>query len=291
MQTRLRRPVPIVLAVAGALVLGGACGDGSKSPREILAAASSETLDAKSSRVSFTAEMAGVAGVEGPLRFGGEGAVDFDGRRATLSIELPAVGGMQFGRMEAVLIDTVMYQRFPEQIARELGGKPWIKIDLDDVGKLIGVDLGALTQSQSADPTQALTFLEGASDDVTVVGKEQVRDVPTTHYKASLDLAKAAEHARSDRERKALRQAAELYQGGPIPAEVWIDEEGRLRRLAYTMDMSKLKLPAEIAANVPKGSMSFNMELFDFGVEVNAEPPPADQTIDFAELQRRSGGG
>ncbi|MDP9387886.1 MAG: hypothetical protein M3Q48_08135, partial [Actinomycetota bacterium] len=218
----------------------------------------------------------------------GEGAMDYSKGVGTFSMTLPPIGGVELGRIDAVLIGTVMYQRFPPELAKELGGKPWIKIDLAEIGKLVGVDIGALAQSQSSDPTQAMALLRGASSDVTVVGTENLRGEDTTHYKATLDPRKAAAAA-PEQQRKALEQVAEMYQGITIPADVWIDGANRLRKMNYVVDLSKLKLPPEAATSLPDGTMNLTMELFEFGVPVTADPPPADQVLDLIELIERAG--
>jgi hypothetical protein len=49
------------------------------------------------------------------------------------------------------------------------------------------------------------------------------------------------------------------------------------------MDLSKAKVPgAEGAAAT--GMAKFSMEFFDFGEDVKVAIPPADETIDLAEL-------
>jgi hypothetical protein len=58
----------------------------------------------------------------------------------------------------------------------------------------------------------------------------------------------------------------------PRPADVWIDQQGRLRRMHYAVTM---KVPGE-GASVPM-TVETTLELYDFGVEVHVAPPPANQ--------------
>jgi hypothetical protein len=58
--------------------------------------------------------------------------------------------------------------------------------------------------------------------------------------------------------------------------DVWVDGDGRLRRLEYEMELSDVD-GARVAVGV-------TMELYDFGVEVDVVAPPADETTDLFEL-------
>nr|MDP9388378.1 hypothetical protein [Actinomycetota bacterium] len=111
---RSRAAVRVLLTVAAATTLvAGACGGGGPSPQEIVLAASSETVEAKSSRVAFSMRMTGVEGIEtGEITVDGEGAMDYSKGVGTFSMTLPPIGGVELGRIDAVLIGTVMYQRF-----------------------------------------------------------------------------------------------------------------------------------------------------------------------------------
>ena len=55
---------------------------------------------------------------------------------------------------------------------------------------------------------------------------------------------------------------------------MWVDDKGRVRKLHY---------------DVPGDAGSVTMELYDFGVAVDATPPPADQVADLGALLGRSG--
>ena len=256
------------LVVALAVVVP-ACGGDDASPVEIVRAAATKTSDT-SSRFSMNVEVPGPQG--GTVT--GEGVLDYEDRRGTLSIQIPGMG-----TIDAVMDGLVMYLRFPEQVRAEIpGGKQWIRLDLATLGEKSGVDLSALLQAQQSDPTQTLQYLRGASDDVREVGEEEVRGEPTTHYKATVDLKAAAEQLEGDA-RAAYEQAIARIGTTTLPLDVWIDDDGRARRMEFVQDMSAL-----LAGSGASGEMRFRMELFDFGVEVDAEPPPADQVTDLGAL-------
>jgi hypothetical protein len=119
-----------------------------------------------------------------------------------------------------------------------------------------------------------LRFLAGVNGKVDTVGKETVRGAGTTHYRTTLDLAKAAKAAGSDG--AGLTQLTQQLGTSSLPTDVWVDVDGRLRRLRYAVDV-KGGAPAATRIEV-------SMELFDFGTAVTVTPPPADQVADAGGL-------
>jgi hypothetical protein len=140
-----------------------------------------------------------------------------------------------------------------------------------------GVDLSQLSGQQN-DPTQVLAFLKGAADDVEAVGTENVRGTETTHYRATVDLRKAIEGADGITDPETFERFLEQIDDETVDVDVWIDDDGRARRMEYGMAMQ-----------LPQGAVEIEsaMDWFDFGTEVDVEPPPADQVTDISDL----GGG
>jgi hypothetical protein len=123
------------------------------------------------------------------------------------------------------------------------------------------------------DPLWPLDALFGARDAVEV-GTEVVRGVAATRYHARVDLAQA----------DAALPAGITVPAGPyraltqIPAEVWLDSAGRSRRIAL------LPEPASGDGQAPIWSV---LELWDFGVPANIEPPGPDDIASPREAYRR----
>jgi hypothetical protein len=63
---------------------------------------------------------------------------------------------------------------------------------------------------------------------------------------------------------------------GSIPAEAWIDAQGRVRRLVVSMSLG-----AQLGAPM---TMTMTEDLYDFGVEANITPPSDDMVVDYSEL-------
>ncbi len=202
-------------------------------------------------------------------------------------MDLSNLGVPGAGTSTVVLADTVFYIELPPAVASELGGKSWIKIDLVELGKTQGIDLNQLNSLQGNDPAAALDFLRGASEDTRKVGEEKVRGADTTHYAATLDLDKAAQSLAPDLRDDFERATAQLGTK-QMPVDVWIDDDGRLRKMTYALDTSKLQGAASGGAT---GKVTTTVELFDFGVEVDVQEPPAEQVTDLSQLLSGLGGG
>jgi hypothetical protein len=267
----------VLLAACGTAGKGGSPGSeaGRRSPMEALTLASAKTSDAKTAKLAFTVITSGTSGQAATVS--GAGVADF----AAKKIQMTTNAGAQ--QVEVVMDGTTTYLRVPGE--QPVPGKSWLKLDLAALSKVSGKDLGNLTQGAGNDPSQALALLKGASTDVREVGTEQVRGTDTTHYKATIDLRKAAEQ-QSPEARQQLERLLEQAQVQSLPADVWVDDQGRLRKMQYTLEMRP-------KATAQQGSVTVNttMELFDFGTTAKVETPPAGQVADFAEILKQGKGG
>ncbi len=283
--------------MAGVLVFAGACGSdssddgatgkGKQTPIEAVLASSTKTTEAKSSKVAFTVVTQGAQGAPGgSITITGEGAFDYVARQGAFTMNIPAVGGMQIGQLEAVSAGSTTYLKYPPQLAAVMGGKPWVKIDPNQLGQGAGLDFG----SSAGDPSQSLQMLKGAGDDMVEVGKEEVRGEAVTHYRGTIDMNKAATAAPPEQQ-QTYQKLAQMY-GQPVPMDVWIDGEGRLRKTSSVLDLAKFSLPPQATAGgKPTGITSSTIELFDFGTAVSVTVPPADQMSDLSQLLAAAGGG
>lgn len=270
----MRRLLVVLLAPLALLLLGPACGGSDEDPAAALASASTKTIDAKSSKVSLVID----ATPEGadPTKITADGAFDYGARRGTMTMDAGAMGmpGLS-GNIELILLGDLIYMKFPAGL---LPGKPWLKLDLNTLGKQSGIDLAGLQELGSNDPSSFLRFLEGAGDDAKKVGEEKVRGVDTTRYRATFDLNKAKADAPADL-KDDIDKMIEQIGKSTIPADVWVDDDGLTRRMKYSID----------AVGEQKVATTITQELFDFGVKVDATAPPDDQVSDFAQLLQQAG--
>ncbi|MCU1376165.1 MAG: hypothetical protein JWO68_3451 [Actinomycetia bacterium] len=268
--------VVLVAVVLAGLVGLASCGD-KASGQEIVVKSSAATVDAGTAKVHEVISIKGGATALPEATV--SGAVDFAAKRGALTTK---VAGQ---RVDLVIDGTTLYERIP--ILADQLGTPWLKINLDDIGELAGVQgLGNLAQSSSSDPSSTLAYLRGAGQ-VAEVGHEKVRGEDTTHYHAVVDLERAASASPAD-QAKTLRQLAKVMGARRQPVDVWIDGDGLVRRMTETVDYRKATFP-----NVPKEqlptSMSMLVEYFDFGTEVSVDVPKASEVTDIKDLLGRAG--
>lgn len=121
------------------------------------------------------------------------------------------------------------------------------------------------------DPLWPLDALFGAGDDAAEAEPEVVRGVPTRHYRLTIDLARA----------DAALPAGISVPAGPYrslrarPAEMWLDADGRARRIAVITDPAA---PGEAVWSV--------LELWDFGVAADISPPAPGELLTPAQAYR-----
>lgn len=275
-----------ILAVLAVLAVGllPACAQQQESGQLRVANAAEKTQDAGSAKMAMEMKTTGGAqdismSSEGAFEFGAEG-------RGSMVMDLGEMGAQAgMGKMEMIMDGTTVYMKMPN--AAKMGiPTNWVKMDAEQMNG--GQGLGQLSGLNNNDPSQTMEMLRGVSDDVEEVGTEDIRGTSTTHYEATLDLEKALADAPAET-KKAMKQQLETMGTPTLPVDVWVDEEGLLRRMEVTVDLSKADTGGAPAGAAPT-SMFMRMDFYDFGTEVNAEPPPANDVTDFAKLQGGAGG-
>lgn len=184
----------------------------------------------------------------------------------TARAEIALGEGAPGGTVSIVRTEAGVYARLPAGLPTVAAGKPWVSVDAATLAGLTQMALGDLGAQITGAPLDALTYLRAVSGDVQVVGPDTTRGEPTTRYRGTIDPGKVADQLPAALQPKAGTAAAEL--GRPLPTELWIDGQGRLRKLVVTAD------PAAAAT----------VELWDFGVPVDVVAPPADQVADIGGL-------
>jgi hypothetical protein len=154
--------------------------------------------------------------------------------------------------------------------------KPWVKFELPkELAGFggVGPGFGPGPGEGGGDPTEALQYLQAAASKVNVVGREQVRGAPTTRYAVTFDAAKQAAQLPAE--------LSGVYEESGFafakPADVWIDQQGRLRKIHYTVTMKAPDLGTGAEQTATRVTVESTLELYDFGVEVHVTPPPASQ--------------
>ena len=175
-----------------------------------------------------------------------------------------------------------LYLRLPQDVVGPglPNGKPWFGLDLDRSLRQAG--LGSLDFTQQQDPAQTLQYLRAASSGVKESGSATVRGVETTRYVGRLDFRKGLDAgldklpaAERQRARQGMQRMLGRLGAKGVPFEVFVDDDGLLRRLTMDMSMEGMGQPF---------STKLSMDYFDFGVDVDVEAPPARDVTDATRL-------
>ena len=285
-QARLRR----VPATVGLLLVLGACGGvsssgGTESAQHVIAAAVDASEDAGSTRFEFNVDMH-----VGGQTVGAHGAGVFDqsGKEGSFTFDIGALAGLGNGLgFEMRVVDGVAHMDFGSLFALAAGtngvhlpdGVRWLRIDPAALGispQDVADNFGA--GSSSADPHALLESLRGVSTDIEELGTDVIDGRKVTGYRAQVDVSKALARL-PEQYRDRLAGKLDGF-GRTIPVEVWIDEAGLPRRVRETLDLT---VGGEHASAVVR------MDFVDYGVTVSVQPPPAAETLDFADFLRRVG--
>ena len=262
---RLALLAALSLAAAGC----GSDGGGNGASGDPIAKAAAKTARAGSVKADFV-----IAGSS--LNGTGSGVFDND-KQGTGKLTLAVRTQGQSVTVDTIVVGPVLYMR--SDVFRQAGlpaGKEWVRLDLAKLALQQGVDLGSLTSSNPS-PSGALAYLRGSGGQVEKVGGEKVRGVDTTHYKATIDLERAASRS-TGRARESIRRVIRVSGVKRIPVEAWIDADGYVRKLTYTEHPSRTQ------------SSKITMELHDFGPHVSIASPPSETVIDFQDLLQPQGG-
>ena len=119
------------------------------------------------------------------------------------------------------------------------------------------------------------------STKVDKVGTDQVRGTPTTHYRATVDFAKAA--AKGGVSPTQVKAFETSVGSTTFPVDLWIDGQGAARRIQFRFPLPRLS--SGTASSAPAGTVTATEELYDFGTPVAVQAPPANQVADIAQLR------
>jgi LppX_LprAFG lipoprotein len=261
----MRRLAFLLVLPVLAFVAAG-CGSGGALALDPVASAATKTQQAGTYAFDFTigGRAAGTA-----FDLSGSGRVDGAAGAAEMTMDfgtlLPAtLTGGAGTTAEVRLVDKVAYVNLPFLASKLPAGKSWLKLDLSSASS-VGVD--------QADPQQYLQQLL-ASKDTQQVGTDTIDGEQMTHYRTTLDPAAQLSSVPADM-RARVRRALESLGTTHIPADVWVDARGLLRRETVTFAFGQAFAGA-------KATVTLN--LHDFGTPVSVAAPPAADVFDATSL-------
>jgi hypothetical protein len=289
--TRSTRHALVIGSLLAGLILAGCATPETidrTTPEDSLArvqGAAAKVTEARSARISMTMTTTFAGEQVAASTMTTQGVYDYAAHKGQLDTTIKTAGVPFRMTQRMLVIGSTTYLNLPDMPQGqeepppgvppipEEHHKPWMKLELpkEFVGhNPFSPGFGPVPDDSGGDPTQVLSYLKSATSKVERVGSEQVRGTPTTRYAATFDAAKLT--AQAPEEFQSF--ADEMGLSFPKPVDVWIDEQGRLRKIHYAMTM---KVPKEMGAPASTMTNELTMELYDFGVPVDVRPPPADQ--------------
>jgi hypothetical protein len=281
MRARLPRSFAASLAasvLAFGLAACGSSGTGSSSVAVVgpLADAAAVTSQAGGAHMSLSASIQAGA-LPSPVTMSGGGYFNYASHEGKLAITLAGLPANEVtgssASIEEILDRNDIYVGSSLFAGKLPGGARWMKLDIARFGQAAGIDPSQLLGGQS-NPAQLLEYLKASGGAVQIAGHEAVRGVPTTHYRGTVDLAKAAaavSHGASSSARAALEKSIAKLGVGSVPVDVWVDSHRLVRRIA-------------LAFSAPAGGQQLGLhmtiELFDFGATPAVTAPAASETFD-----------
>ncbi|WP_112465565.1 hypothetical protein [Streptomyces triticisoli] len=234
-------------------------------------------LEAGSARTRTSMEMA-AGGTRVTIR--GEGAYDFRGQRGRLTLVLPQdpTGAAEHVPITELLAPGALFMK---NRGAGVPADKWVRIDTATL-----VD-GNLVTGGATDPYTAAEVLRGTRT-AAFVGRTEVAGVAVRHYRGTADLALAAKSASAaggTAVQATLRAAAKGFATATVPFDVYLDDQGRVRkirqRFAFVNGQRSSRTVAVHSTTV----------LYAFGTPVTVTLPRAQDiyTGRIAEKQTQNG--
>jgi hypothetical protein len=239
-----------------------------------VAAAYQKTIVAGSAHIATTTAV-GLANMTAPIN--ASGTIGFADNAADLTETLPGGGG---ATAQTRFVGGILYEKPPGWMVAKLSkGKPWLSVNLAQLSEQGDGSLNQLLTDAPSDPSTVLGYLRGAGADVRGLGSDTIDGSPTTHYSVTINLDQAAQGQNQDT-RQGIKTLEQEIGSNKLPAQVWIDQAGRVRRIAVRETLTG---SAPTTTTQRGGAISFacTATFSDYGVPVHITAPPPDQTTDL----------
>lgn len=177
--------------------------------------------------------------------------------------------GLGAVRFDAVLVRErgryMMYLRSSALRSHLPRGKSWLGIDLSKQALKSGVSFSSLVNvSQTFAPLQAGLV------STRRVGRAAVGGAPATHYRAVVDLARAARALPAYGKQVAAVQRSTGLRLRRVPYDVWIAGDGRIHRVRFSM---------QLVARGVRGRIGQTLTYLSFDQPVRIAAPPRSRVF------------
>ena len=252
---------------------------GGSSLAEILSGSISDDAWAVSARFEGGIEITGnVEGESIEMEMGIAGAFDTATKSMEMSVDMSSIGellGIKMSEADMEMFGTLFAE--PMQM-RSIGDTAWIKWSLLDMltgseGKWLEMEVDdADFTSGGTSPADLVDILNSLAGEITIIGTDTIAGVPTTHYSITADFNSLSDMMGTDT--ADFAEYAELLEN--VPVEIWVDAEGRLRRLEMSLEPDTFTL---LLGPTDSFGMSIWYEINAYGDDVVIVGPPAEDVI------------
>lgn len=228
-------------------------------PVRVLRTAADALVEAGSSQTRTSLEMA-TGGTRVTIR--GEGVYDYRKRLGRLRLLLPQdpAGAADRRPITELLAPGALYMK---NRGAGVPADKWVRVDTATLSD------GNLVTGGATDPFAAAEVLRGTRS-ATFVGRTEVAGARVRHYRGTADL-EAASAAASEVNRGPLGAAAKGFATARVPFDVYLDDEGRIRKIRHRFSFvnGERQEPVAVASTTL---------LYGFGARADVRLP-ADEDI------------
>lgn len=274
MAERQRRQTGKAVLAAGLLVCAcattGCSGNGvaaedsraAHDPVRTVRQAPDALLAAGSSQARTAMEMA-AGGTRVTIR--GEGVYDFRRQLGRLTLVLPQdpAGAPEHRPITELLAPGALFMK---NRGAGVPADKWVRVETATLSD------GNLVTGGATDPLAAAQVLRGTRT-AAFVGDTQVAGVAVRHFRGTADLALAAENAPAAGEsalRAVLKAAAKGFATADVPFDVYLDDQGRVRKLRQRFSFASRQGHGKKTVAVFSTTL-----LYAFGTQVSVTLPQA----------------
>jgi hypothetical protein len=258
------RFVASLCALAGAAVALGGCG--ASQVVDPVARAATVTLNASGFKVSGVMS---VTGGPSPVSASLSGSVNTASNSGTMTVNESVAGKPVHAPVIYSGLNFWMKASALPGAAGRTGNKSWIYLDMS---KALGA-MGMSAMPSTVDPSQFLQYLGSVGATPSRVGKVSIDGVPTTEYRATINLSRYGQ--RYNVPAKAISSLESALGGDSLPMAAWIDSQNRVRRIHVAfpecVDGSKVQF-------------SMTMGIFGFGAQPQVKIPSRGSVYNLTPL-------
>ncbi|MER6348950.1 hypothetical protein ACWC10_26655 [Streptomyces sp. NPDC001595] len=238
----------------------GAAADDARPPADpvpVLHKAADTLVAARTSKARTSMEMA-TGGTRVTIR--GEGVYDYTRALGRLSVLLPQdpAGQSEHRPITELLAPGALYMK---NRGAGVPADKWVRVETHTLAD------GNLVTGGATDPFAAAEVLRGTRT-AAYVGRTEIGGAPVRHYRGTANLVEAARKA-SPGGKASLAAAAKGFATADVPFDVFLDDQGRIRKVRHRFSFVNGSEKATVA-------VASTTLLYDFGTPADVRLPPSE---------------